>query len=312
MNHYRYAGVVIETSVELELPATSARGDAPLVVLRRADEPVDDRVVDQPRFDRFVVRGHQGTRAVAVGRVSGRWVAWLPPYLTADLGVDVIEIAVAPDVDARLVNEHVVGNVLPFWLAVSGRWAFHGCAVWRPDVGAVAMLGPTHVGKSTSAAALVAAGWRLVADDTVTGVVVDGVVRLDTTSDTVHLRAGARRLAESPGFTPCGDDPEGRLVARVPHADGAVDLRGVLFLDRGASTEAAGRRLAPPMVLKHLLDNSRVGAWVDVEFRAAEFDVAASLADLVPAYRAAVADAFADPPAFAAYVERIMTTTRSR
>lgn len=86
-------------------------------------------------------------------------------------------IAVDPDVafDVRLLGLVVLGPVMAVLLHRRGYHVLHGSAV-EIDGEAAVFLGDKGAGKSTTAAALVAAGHRLIADDVV-------AIRTDTVLD---------------------------------------------------------------------------------------------------------------------------------
>ena len=301
---YSYAGAVLRSAIPLELPVATEGVDGPLVELRR----LPDRATARPRYATYAVRGWQTGRRVALGRVDDEWIAWLPPYLTARIAAGAIGIEAFPGVGDDKLNEHIVGNVLPFWLAVTGRWAFHGGAARHPELGSVAVLGPTHSGKSTTIAVLVADGWELIADDTTTGRIEDGRVLLDATSDTLHLRGQADRLTDLGDLVRSGTDPEGRVTVRARNADTPLPLDRLLFLGVGANPTHAAKRVPAALVVKYLLDNSRVAAWVDDGLRTVEFGAAAEVAGLVPGFEIAGPDAFVTPGEYAAYVLRIVAS----
>jgi len=302
LNEYYYAGVVVVSDLSLDLPTAVTRAAGTCVEVRR----VSERAIDQPAYTSYAVRGWQTRRPVALGLVRGDWVAWLPPYLTALIATEVIDVVPFPGVDDDKLNEHIVGNVLPFWLATTGRWAFHGSAASHPERGCVGVLGPTHSGKSTTAGVLAADGWELIADDTMTGRLVNGRVMLDSTSNTLHLRGQAMPLADSDAVVRSRLDPEGRETVRAPHLDMPVALDRLLFLSPDAHLSHSAKRVPAPAVVKRLLDNSRVAAWIDEGLRASEFEAAAEIASVVAGFEIATPSRFATLDDYAAYVRRLV------
>ena len=78
----------------------------------------------------------------------------------------VIEVDIEPDFDVRLIGLPLLGPVIACWFHRNGSLVLHGSAV---SIGgrAQVFLGDKGTGKSTTAAALIAAGFPLIADDVV-------------------------------------------------------------------------------------------------------------------------------------------------
>ncbi|MEI9887595.1 MAG: hypothetical protein WDN08_14060 [Rhizomicrobium sp.] len=89
-------------------------------------------------------------------------------------GGDRICVAQEPDAAADSVGVFLHGAVRAALIHQRGELPLHAATLVPPDgEGAVAICGPSGMGKSTAAAALCARGWRLVADD-LTRIALDG------------------------------------------------------------------------------------------------------------------------------------------
>lgn len=78
----------------------------------------------------------------------------------------VIEVDIEPDFDMRLIGLPLLGPIMACWFHRGGSLVLHGSAVAIGNRAHV-FLGDKGSGKSTTAAALVAAGFPLIADDVV-------------------------------------------------------------------------------------------------------------------------------------------------
>ena len=79
---------------------------------------------------------------------------------------DAIDVVPNPGVDAEAIASLLIATALPTVLWLQGRFVLHASAVRLPGCDkAIAFAGPSGVGKSTIAAALVARGADLLADD---------------------------------------------------------------------------------------------------------------------------------------------------
>lgn len=179
-----------------------------------------------------------------------------------------------------------------------GTPLLHGCAVARGDE-AVLLLGSPGTGKSTAAAALVAAGHTLVTDDIAAldgGLVHSGPSRLRVYPDTAAALGWreSRRLFASPDL----DDKRYVTVATA----GPVPLRSILLLqpaDSGGLTT-----LAPPRALAALLTHVFALRLLDPGARARGLHALAQLVREVPVRELAFRRGLDRLPDLVASVER--------
>jgi hypothetical protein len=196
---------------------------------------------------------------------------------------------------------------LPTALVLRGVPLLHGCAV---DTGRTAflVLGPGGAGKSTVAAAAVAAGHALLTDD---------VAALDPAGDRVRVHPGGSQLrmnedtAEALGW----DRAELRRVFATPTlppklfaqlsradgslCDGARRVAAIFVLGERRSGSATVDRLAPSAALPVLLRNTFGERAVEVRTRARLLPFWARLARGVPVFAVAPPDDLAMAPSLA-------------
>jgi len=205
---------------------------------------------------------------------GGEVIAWDPPE--------------APDLEA--VRKDVLGRVIAVALHLQRSLVLHGSAV---DLGgpAVAFLAPKFHGKSTTAAALVERGARLLADDL--------VVLSDTDPPNVLPTMSVVQLWEDSALqVPAASPrrPEARGPGKVQHrwtdpcryATDPAPLAAIYLLaPRRPGDDAGVARQALPGVeaTLALLGQAKVGALLGVAERADLLDSFGILADRVPVYR---------------------------
>jgi hypothetical protein len=129
-------------------------------------------------------------------------------------------------------QRYLIAQVLPWAAVVRGLEVLHASAV---EVGgrAIAITGPSQAGKSTVAAAWLAAGARLVADDVVAITLAGGEPLVHPGPAILSVRpATAALVAGIPGRL-IGEDEHGRRLA-VPGADGPLRLGALVFVERSA------------------------------------------------------------------------------
>lgn len=168
--------------------ASDGRADVRIELLEYqpvgAEPPPGDLILDHH------VNGH---RQYAAARTGDHVRFRVPGHADFDVTGDLSRIACTPDprVAPGYMPIMLTGNVVSFLLTLSGHTVLHAGAV-DVDGGAVAVVGPSGVGKSTLTAWLCAVGARLITDD---------VLRLDRDGichrggREIRLRDRARPLA---------------------------------------------------------------------------------------------------------------------
>lgn len=212
-------GAAIDSAIELPLLARGPDGCAADIVISLGAVAPDD--VAAPDLRRRTIRGlfryecRRGAKAV---------------------------IELAPGADPAGVADMITSRVLTILAYQRGLLPLHAAAV-RAGGGLVAIAGPSGAGKSTLAAALVARGLPLAADDMV-------VVRAE---DPMLASGGACRLKLSPASLaevgwpasggPLANDTEGKyLVAPptpAPRGPAWLPLRAVVHLSTGEAAAAS-------------------------------------------------------------------------
>lgn len=150
----------------------------------------------------------------------------------------------APGADPAGVADMITSRVLTIMAYQRGLLPLHAAAV-RAGADLVAIAGPSGAGKSTLAAALVARGLPLAADDMV-------AVRAE---DPMLASGGACRLKLSPASVaevgwpasgwPLANDTEGKRLVEPPgpatHGAAWLPLRAIFWLSRGEQAAASPR-----------------------------------------------------------------------
>jgi hypothetical protein len=182
MTFYEVFGGVLQSDIDFpELTAIDA--DCPNWTLRR-------RVSLPPLPDVVLVGEEQlvGGVAARLERGGDRYRLRFDDTGTFDVARDGSRIGWLPatNANAGIVRADILGRVLSVALHAAGDFCLHASAA---EIGgrAVAFVGPRGYGKSTLTMALVTAGARLVADDT---------VRLTGTPPRVAVAVPALRLRE--------------------------------------------------------------------------------------------------------------------
>jgi hypothetical protein len=211
---------------------------------------------------------------------------------TFDISADGTQIDwVRPsDPDLTSVRKDVLGRVLSICLHQQGVVALHGSAVQLADV-AIAFLAPKFHGKSTTAAALVDSGARLLADDVVAVSTGDRPAILPSVPFIQLWKDSAARVAPESVAVP-GDQTGRKLQRRwdgvARNAGTAAPLDGVYLLapvPPGAPSGVRRVRLSAVEGALALLGQAKVGNLLGVERRADLLQVTSELADRIPVYR---------------------------
>jgi hypothetical protein len=212
------------------------------------------------------------------------------------------EFVVAPDgtrVAARPLEgareesfrTYLLGQVLSFALLRQGIEPLHATAVVTP-AGAVGFLGDTASGKSTLAAAFLAAGCRLLTDDLLVTerrgesfVAFPGPMRLK-----LYPEVAARVLGRTDAGTPMNPDVEKRVLALPPEQrspdGGPVPLAALFVLDDEVAfvPEVSVTRLAPRDAFVELTRWTFNDMLTPPERLRRQFTTAADLAETLPVY----------------------------
>jgi hypothetical protein len=192
--------------------------------------------------------------------------------------------------DMASVRKDVLGRVLAVCLHQQGVVALHGSAVDLSGV-AVAFLAPKFHGKSTTAAALVDTGARLLADDVV-AVTTGPHPAVLPSVPFIHLWSdSAARVAPASVAVP-GNERGPKLQRRWDesgrNADAPAPLAAVYLLapvPPGAPAGVRRTRLTAVEGALALLSQTKVGNLLGVERRAELLQVTGELADRIPVYR---------------------------
>jgi hypothetical protein len=167
------------------------------------------------------------------------------PGVTAEFDVGMRQILVDDSSTDEKYAEHVVlDHVLPRWLSLGGDLVLHGSAVATPNGGAIAFIGDTGLGKSTTATGLALThDWSLLTDD-VCRVIDDDGLRVVPSYPGVRLTPQSRaELAPDSISTPLQKGSEkGRVCPDINRANEPAPLRMIVELG-SANEEISFRRL---------------------------------------------------------------------
>lgn len=192
-----------------------------------------------------------------------------------------------PGGDPGIMTVLAGGTVLAFVLAIRGEAVLHASAVQVGDA-ALAFVGASGMGKSTSATLMCADGARLITDD---------LLRLDLTQDPptcwlgateLRLRKSASELVEqftaAPGRRVTGDARD--ALAAEPATDEGLPLRAVVIPapDRSGSLEVSVERQDPMSAFLLLSRFPRLLGWTDEAILRTQFQQLGDLVDKVPVY----------------------------
>jgi hypothetical protein len=192
--------------------------------------------------------------------------------------------------DVASARKDILGRVLAVCLHLQGVVVLHGSAV-EVSGEALSFLAPKFHGKSTTAAALVESGARLLADDLVAVSMSDPPAVLPSVPFIQLWKDSAARVA--PRSAPVPGDEEGAKLQRRwdgagQNAVAAAPLGAVYLLapvPPGAGKGIRRLRLSGVEGALALLGQAKIGTLLGVEGRADLLQATGDLADRVPVYR---------------------------
>jgi hypothetical protein len=171
----------------------------------------------------------------------------------------------APGADRREILSLILGPFIAIIMHQRGRLVLHASAV-EIDGGVIAFIADSGVGKSTTAAAFMAAGYPVVSDDLLpVSLDVEGAPRVHAGSPQIKLWPEAiEAIGHDPEGLPRVIGPRDKRVLGVDErftASLALPLRAIYVLR--AADELAIIDLAPNQALIELARNSYVAPLID-------------------------------------------------
>jgi hypothetical protein len=286
---YRIHGLLVES--EIGLQAAEADAEAPDYRVR-VGPPVDCPPSPPPGrlLGGFGDDGF-GYWVAEDPREPGRWTVRYAGICQAALDRERRTMTVhgAIDGDPGMVPIFLEGSLLAHVLAAEGLLALHASAVERGGE-ALAIVGPSGMGKSTLAALFCAAGAQLVADDALrVDVVGEGAICFPG-SRRLRLRSAAAEVGRAIEGAALADTVDGRTAVRpATLVDGPLPLRAALIPEPSRqATELEVRRLGHIEAVRELLSYPRLTRWQASEQIGRLFRLTADVAAAVPVYRATV------------------------
>jgi hypothetical protein len=267
-----------DVTVSLKAPPSTirpdeSRGEPWYVSTRRRPPGVPELVIRKYPGEIYWWRFFDGAEYLldVAGRTAHAW--WAPPLTLADaLG-------------------YLFGQVLGVLLRLRGTVCLHGSAVAVGDR-AYVLSGPEAAGKSTTAAALVRRGLRILTDDVIPIDERGGEILMQPGPPRLHLlRPSVEALWGAgdalPRISPNWNKHALDLVEEDRGGGRPLPLAAVYFLERRdpALSRPDVRSAAGAEALIRLVANTYANRLLDRTLRAREFEVLTRLADRVPIRR---------------------------
>lgn len=294
---YRVCGLTVETSHPVRglLPATSAIS-VPDVVVRFGERPSwADAPPDARRVLRSVPSPNSAEQSLEIGWVTGghgvRFQHGDGSFFWVDAQGREVWANWTGSMTLDDVSGYLAGSILGYVLRRRGQLALHASCV-VVDGKAAAIVGPSSMGKSSLAAACLAAGDVVITDDVLALHETNGSWRAEVGSD--HLRLDDRSLTN---LTP---DLREKLELVGPSWDkwmlpltqfgqavptGSLSLGGVFSLESNADGfPPSAERMTESAALRMLLPHTSSSALLEPAARAAELLMMSALVRSVPAW----------------------------
>jgi hypothetical protein len=231
------------------------------------DGHVELRATRVPSFGNFRLDYDDGTVVVVDRHGKAVWATW-------------------PDsVSAPQASVYLLGPVMGVVLRARGVFCLHASAVSMFG-GAVALVGATHAGKSSTAAALEKHGFAVIADDMLPIYSRDDGFEVAPSLPRLRLwpDSAAAIYGSADGFGRLWPRDDKRLIpVKGIAAERHVPLRAVYLLDRNADADRPEiRAVAPAKAMIAMVGDSFAGHYEDAQGRATEFDFVSRIVAAVP------------------------------
>ena len=283
---YDLHGLRVLSEIPLGEPAGNGDGAHDLAVTWQRDDTVDD-APERRVLAESLWAGVQRYRHVETA-TGFRLVFHRVCHVRVAHDLRALSVRLVPGVDPGVIPPFLEGNVLALLLLLAGESLLHASGVSIAGQG-VAFVGDSGVGKSTLAALCCAAGADLLSDDALRLVPDGRDFRCVGGCGAVRLRPEAVSLTELFPERPSHATADRRVALRV--RDGpAPPARLSAIVAPVQTPEGLVRveRLNPFDAWKTTLGAPRILGSRDPELRRAQFQMASSLAQQVPVYRAEV------------------------
>lgn len=196
---YLLGDLSISSDLELGLPAADGNaGEPPDLIVRNAEEG-------------WSMRNHSGSIRLAGGEYLLEGGIFYRPE---------------PSASDRLITRDILDAVLPEYLSITGRTVLH-CSVVDKGGDAVLFTGISGSGKSTTALALEAQGWRARADDFA---IITSELEVETFGGPLRIRDDVYRALRPVA----GDErARGKSIVERPWRSITTGIGAVAILEQG-------------------------------------------------------------------------------
>ncbi len=236
-HQYRFGGLNLSSGT----PLTGLRGlDAAHATDPRTDVRIEIREPLPPYPEQFIFEWG-GRYALRLGRIGQDWSfgsRFDGTILVAPDGRSISLVSATDPLSAGLADI-VSRRVLPRVATLFGGTALHGASLSKGDAGLL-LLGSSGAGKSTTTAALAAAGWHILSDD-ISIVRNDGAPRLEPCTTGVCVwpdSLAALGLDPRACTNMAGYDRKIRYDPAVEHRISPARLSACILLQRSPDASA--------------------------------------------------------------------------
>jgi hypothetical protein len=267
MHRYRFADLLLDS--DIDLPLRVAAVDAPCAVtIRRGKVPA--------RLQQALARSRDWE--MARDQTLYRRPAPTAMNVLINGGCEIIVESASLGAEGRAF---LIGPALGTLLHQRGALLMHAAAV-QVGEGAVLVLGASGAGKSTAAAALIAAGYPLLTDDLCV-VSLDEAGRPMGHSDGRPLKLTIEAAAWF-GMPKLGDAAEGKFYVAAPQIEGPLPIAALVAVAGWGEPRLERLKLLPTLAeLRRQVFNQQIVSLVGREGE--HFVDAARLAAVVPLFK---------------------------